>query len=277
MNPIILLCGESGSGKDTIAGLLAKNHRTQAIAFADPMKRFAMSVFGFTEEQLWGPSEARNQIDTRFADHEVCNTVLYRIEEATPKSSVYKDLRVGSNLQHRSLQSWASRLLKEAQEQGGLSARKMLQLLGTEWGRRISPSMWVDQALDAAEEILHYGRTYHRTTGLSDETGQAPDFVCISDGRFRNEILTMRTLGAQVWKIRSSVNTNTAVAGIAGHASEAEQRSVPDFYYTHIIDNDKASGLDALEQTVKLAVTGITEYALKPEWLSTKLAATPSW
>jgi hypothetical protein len=247
MIPIILLCGESGSGKDTIAGFLAKNHRAQPIAFADPMKRFGMHVFGFSEELLWGPSETRNQIDTRFADHEFCNAVLYRIREATQRSSVYQDLRVSSNLQHRTLQNWAFKLLKEAQEQGGLSARKMLQLLGTEWGRRLDPNMWVEQALTISKQILYYGYKYNCVSGLSDQKGEVPDLVCISDGRFRNEILTMRELGAQVWKVRSEVNANTATAGVANHASEAEQRQVPDFYYTHILDNDKESGLDALE------------------------------
>jgi hypothetical protein len=30
------------------------------------MKRFAKDVFGFSEFQLWGPSEARNGVDERY-------------------------------------------------------------------------------------------------------------------------------------------------------------------------------------------------------------------
>lgn len=271
MTPIILLCGESGSGKDTIAGFLAKNHQAQPIAFADPFKRFALNTFGFSEEQLWGPSEARNQRDPRFADHKFCNEVLEKVE-VLGKSEFLVEAPYLARLQN-----WVFKLLKEAQEEGGLTPRKMLQVVGGEWGRWVSPRFWIDRALNTAEDILHHGYGYHRTTGPSALKGTAPDFVCISDGRYRNEILTMRTIGAQVWKVRSGINTNTAVAGVANHASEAEQRSIPDFYYTHILDNDKASGLGALERTVDLAMSSIRDYNLKPEWYSTKITALRGW
>jgi hypothetical protein len=58
--PIIMLSGQAGSGKDTVAHFLVKNHGAVSIAQADPMKRLAMKLFGFSEETLWGPSERRN-------------------------------------------------------------------------------------------------------------------------------------------------------------------------------------------------------------------------
>jgi hypothetical protein len=52
--PIVMLTGPAGSGKDTVASFLVKNHGAVAIAQADPMKRLAMQLFEFPEETLWG-------------------------------------------------------------------------------------------------------------------------------------------------------------------------------------------------------------------------------
>ncbi len=56
----------AGSGKDTVAEQLVKKHRFTAIALADPMKRFCKEIFDFTDEQLWGSSEKRNEPDKRY-------------------------------------------------------------------------------------------------------------------------------------------------------------------------------------------------------------------
>lgn len=263
MIPIILLCGEAGSGKDTIAGFLAKNHKCQPIAFADPMKRFAMKAFGFTEDQLWGPSEARNAVDARFASHKECNAVLDSLE-----GPALTELHTGGPAVRR-LEAWAFRLLKTAQQEGGLTPRKMLQTLGTEWGRRENPNMWIDRAIWTAKQILYHGAEYSRTRGLM-LYGPAPEFVVISDGRFRNEILKVRELGAQVWKIRSSSTPTMSSAGVANHVSEVEQRSIPNFYFTATLNNDKSYGLGAAEGMVRQAMAQLTDRELKPEWYSTK-------
>lgn len=62
---IIGLAGLAGCGKSTVAGLVGPRVE---IAFADPMKRFCAEVFGFTHEELYGPSSARetpSQVFTR--------------------------------------------------------------------------------------------------------------------------------------------------------------------------------------------------------------------
>ena len=47
-----------GSGKDEAAAALASRGFV-AVALADPIKRFLIEVYGFTEDQLWGPSDLR--------------------------------------------------------------------------------------------------------------------------------------------------------------------------------------------------------------------------
>lgn len=54
-----------GSGKDTIAYYLVSKRGFVKMANADLLKRVAQSAFGFTDDQLWGPSELRNAPDKR--------------------------------------------------------------------------------------------------------------------------------------------------------------------------------------------------------------------
>lgn len=58
------ICGHAGSGKDTLAVMLADHlhllqHKVLTRALADPMKEICQRVYRFTDEQLWGPSEKR--------------------------------------------------------------------------------------------------------------------------------------------------------------------------------------------------------------------------
>jgi len=58
---IIVLSGEAGAGKDSTANILVDRHGFTLFSLAGPLKRFAEDMFGFTKEQLYGPSHARNQ------------------------------------------------------------------------------------------------------------------------------------------------------------------------------------------------------------------------
>jgi deoxyadenosine/deoxycytidine kinase len=63
---IIALSGKAGSGKDTVANELVKSKGFIKVAFADPIKRMAMEMFDFSREQLWGESNKRDKLDTRY-------------------------------------------------------------------------------------------------------------------------------------------------------------------------------------------------------------------
>ena len=67
----------------------------------------------------------------------------------------------------------------------GVSARHMMQTLGTEWGRAcIHPDFWVMIARADARRIMAYGRS-----------------VVIDDVRFANEAAMIRELGGELWRI----------------------------------------------------------------------------
>ena len=63
---IIAFAGYAGSGKSTAAAHLVSRHGFREVALADPMKLFCRLVFGFSIEQLYGPSSARNAVDPRW-------------------------------------------------------------------------------------------------------------------------------------------------------------------------------------------------------------------
>jgi hypothetical protein len=63
---IVGISGKANSGKDTAADYLVSQYKFTKIALADPIKRFLMEIFDFTEEQLWGSSENREIPDKRY-------------------------------------------------------------------------------------------------------------------------------------------------------------------------------------------------------------------
>ena len=58
---IIGILGKKRSGKDTTGDYLVKNNGFTKYSFANPIKRGAMELFGFTEEQVFGDS--KDEID----------------------------------------------------------------------------------------------------------------------------------------------------------------------------------------------------------------------
>lgn len=87
--------------------------------------------------------------------------------------------------------------------------RKLLQWIGTEWGRdTISKTLWVDLWKAASVEL-----NYYNPNGI---------IVC-DDVRFDNEAETIRSLGGHIIKINSqkALDRITTNNGISGHQSEA--------------------------------------------------------
>lgn len=239
--PIIVLSGEAGSGKDTVAQFIADAQPgTVRIAFADPMKRFAMQVFGFTEQQLWGPSEERNKVvDTLgIEDWEELQAKLHR---GSPILRMQVMEMVGD--QHRQgwvlgFQDWLD-LIKPKFEERAVSARYILQTLGTQFGRSLDRDIWVRRGWEIAAQLLGGGYAYERTSGLIEQKGSVVDLVVITDGRFRNELTYVRSRGASVIGIVRKDNTSDVEkAGVAGHQSEVEMKTIPWWYYDMRLLND---------------------------------------
>lgn len=185
---IIGVSGHAGCGKDTFADRLEKRHNFVKVGLADPLKRFCGQVFGFTEEQLWGPSDSRNAVDPMW----------------------------------------------------GISPRVALQTLGTEWGRKLHPDVWVRKAISTAVEVLEYDLDYDRSGSWRGYDMYRPTparGVVIPDCRFKNEMQAIKDAGG--FTVRIIRPGSEGKVGIEGHQSEAEQNDVPNSEFDFVIYNNR--------------------------------------
>jgi hypothetical protein len=284
---IIGIAGAAGSGKDTVAGFISKYSSAVSIAQADPMKRFAKDVFNFTEHQLWGPSEARNGVDERYLTSPAWTEAAKRLMSDGMKwvQEVLPDLDVDAQYDaFNALVAWFIELARvhgfefdEAHNEmkptiellfgieRQLTCRYVLQTIGTEWGRQFSSDMWNTYSLRAARKLLAGGCYYSRAKGVfkpmpgSSYVQNDPEFVCITDVRFRNELLGIHETGGMVLNVQSPSESNAAVeaAGVKGHRSEAEMKGIPSHWYDYLVINDKSRGLLALENCVHTLVNSL--------------------
>jgi energy-coupling factor transporter ATP-binding protein EcfA2 len=304
--PIALICGGAGSGKDTLAAMLAGILNGTCIAQADPMKRFAATVFGFDENQLWGPSESRNAVDNRYdfaqawdnAGRRLLGIVHTWVRDVLPNLNGYEQGRAATalcewfgdvakahgflvTLSRASEEGWQDKAVWHrftGVERVGDTGRRLtpryaLQTLGTEWGRKISPAMWSEYAVRTARTLLAGGCSYDRAKGLTslDENRATPDkilaeqtqgfdFVIITDGRFRNEIVNVKAIGGTTIEVMAPYKHDTiGEAGVANHRSEAELKAIPNHFFDFVIVNDKEHGLEALKRLAHTLVNKSTK------------------
>lgn len=170
---IIGINGIAGAGKDTAADYISNKLSYVNIAYADEIKRIAMNLYGFSYEQLWGPSERRNEC-----------------------SPLYP----------------------------GLTARFVLQKLGTEVGRGIHKDTWVNKLFHDYENLFNSSKIYSKSLGIifskdnNCDVNTNPKGLVIPDVRWPegNEGNAIRDRGGIV------INVSRYGAGLSGSLSEHE-------------------------------------------------------
>lgn len=214
-----------GTGKDTVADLLVTNHEFVKVALADPMKRFVQSIYGFTYQQLWGPSSLRNEVDVRYPrEHHVLTRDGYCA-------------CCGAQLQEDN--TWN-------RSQCYLTPRYALQMLGTEWGKFCFRDTWVKYLmLEIAPALLmdapyegcydKYRRhSYRPECGLIDRGegdgthGDRIRGLVISDVRFEDEVKYLKEYGGKVVLVYRKADELPKGPDLE-HASEVDlNKYVPD-------------------------------------------------
>ena len=252
---IVGVTGQAGSGKDTVADRLVEEHGYMKIALADPLKRFGHVVFGFTPEQLWGPSEMRNKMDKRY-DHYCRVRVGGVFNKSTKLNLVAGECDPGWWGAAKVLQNYAQEFLDEVLPEGDvqqlfdwftafgsgwprISPRIMLQHLGTEWGRvAANEDIWIDTLVRNASKVLQ-GYPYNKLHGVDvTKQGPPPAGVVVSDVRFKNELQRIKAVGGKLIRVsRPETDTDASTIGIKGHASEMEQKSFEDNDFNVILRN----------------------------------------
>jgi hypothetical protein len=84
MHYMVCISGFAGAGKDECAGQLTKEHHALQTGLADPGKRHMADAYGFTEQQLFGPSQFRNAGDIRIEKNGFRDMGLKKWNEPLP-------------------------------------------------------------------------------------------------------------------------------------------------------------------------------------------------
>lgn len=232
MMPLFGLAGNMGAGKSTVAKILTEKYGFLEIAQATPLKTLAKRLFGFDDQALYGPTEERNKPQL---------AGLWEAPDFFSKLDIFAALcetnilPVNDERSDRILQICTKGVgLIETfySEHKYLTARYVLQIIGTEIGRQIKNTLWTDIAVN---QCIHHLSTCN--------TIQA---AVISDVRFRSEILTIQSSGGWIVQVLDPSIYND----INKHSSEAELRGVPTFWFDTILYNDKRFGIESLEYKI---------------------------
>lgn len=243
---IIGISGLAGSGKDTTADFLVEHEGIIKISLADPIKRFAMDVWEFTEQQLWGASEFRSTPDKRYP----INVPSF------DQGDAFEAERYG--IQDPGIIEF-------------LTPRKVLQHLGTEGARSVDDNVWIRYAIRTATRLLEAKPRefcYSQTGGIEsyvecypqgeferDETfPEKVKAVIIPDVRFKNEVQHIRAAGGKLVRV---VRPGAGLKGnFALHRSEIEMAEIPDSEFDMVIQN--TGTLDDLRGLVNDFVTTLS-------------------
>jgi uncharacterized protein YlaI len=233
---VIALLGRAGSGKDLAGSMLCQAGRGEAMAFADKLKSICGELFGLSHDDMY-TQEGKTR-PTQF-DCLMCpECKSLEVDQVTRDRVVFGDCKLcGTTGDVRVFRSkW--------------TPRTILQYIGTEGFRAVDPSVWVRYTIEQARKALGAGCA-PGTCGQC-EACDVPQFVVITDCRFRSEAEAIWSAGGEVWRIKRPAVEGEAV-GLPGHASEAEQASIADSECQAIIDN--SSSLDHLRAQLHVQLT----------------------
>jgi hypothetical protein len=267
------------SGKDTVADIFKDSFWFAKLALADPIKRLCMEVYGFSKEQLWGPSHLRNGVDRRYLRKLVsppggkgyavicgrCYAAAFPNETEEKTIGIIgprKCQSCGDECEHGIV---GKEVRTPTQLPVFLTPRYALQRLGTEWGRHCYDETWVSYGMNQATTLLseRRGFFYLPWEGIVERVEQCPqgEFerdeaparptagVVFSDIRFKNEVAYIRKRGGVSLLVERHVEEHPDDVDLT-HQSEAEVASFTEQDFDMTLKNDGT--LDDLRKNVAL-------------------------
>lgn len=160
-------------------------------SFADYLKEFCIDVFGLTNEQCYGTDEQKNTL-----------TSLKWENMPTPSFDLSEEFNLGSDIA----------CVKRMGKNGQMTAREVLQYLGTDIIRKMLNNAWVNATLNKIRK-------------------EKPDLAIITDARFPNEIEGVNSIGGKTVRLLRHANL------IDEHYSEKALDNYSHEKFTLVIDN----------------------------------------
>ena len=153
---LVGISGHKGSGKDTLAGFFVQATTGRhgpvsagtTASFAGPINEHLCDL-GIPSKNLYGDSHLREEMvkmvvgrpdaGRLFCDRVACSLGIFGDEKRERVVETYFDW-------------WLEEISLAVKNDGFWSARRLLQTLGTEWGRSIDRGIWVKMALNEVDE-----------------------------------------------------------------------------------------------------------------------------
>lgn len=256
---IVAICGQKGSGKDTVADILRKRYDFVSVAFADPFKRLLMELFQLKEEVLWGSTAIKEKPLRELVDPEMDETFWIGVHS---RMDVNAD-RI-NDLFSDGKTAWCPDAIPslvlflrdfKRKNPDELTLRHVMQQIGSQWGRRLWKDVWCYHACRTVEHMAK-GHSYTRAGGVdtSKVLPNKPTNFMFTDCRFPdNEAAYARNMGAKFWWIDASKRNHVPFTGKREHDSEPFKEDFLDAGYSlTVVDNN--GPLKDLKSVVKKAI-----------------------
>jgi len=291
MHYMVCISGFAGAGKDECASQLVRGHSALQTGLADPGKRHMADAYGFTEQQLFGPSQFRNAGDVRVPKNSFYECGLQRFSEF---SASIHDAKAGKFKLDKTKQYWSYAtsvfepnrpwigkdegpwivLVQESDPDFWLSPREALQQY-LEKMNQLDVYTWIRKGAED-QLLLATGRWgYSRMRGLIHDSDpvafcsgdvrsvgtQTKDpITCFADFRHIPEVQYVKELAARslvpFQPILVRVKRPSIKTPPYNHRSETEQVKIRDAAFDVIVNNDQDlphlyAQIDAIVQKAK--------------------------
>jgi hypothetical protein len=272
---IFCISGFSGTGKDEFCKRLVNRHGAVQTGLVDPAKRHMMDLYGFTYDQLFGPSQYRNSGDSRYPKHvmhqlKARECILNELPDSVNKEKNWWCITLSKGyVEIMALEEIFDKLpFMEFQDNGiekiryffednnsefFLSPRETLQQY-CELMNNLYGDTWIKLGIDVHRKLakinsqlgrwVKFKYKYDRSCGLvrneSLTYSKGPIITCFSDFRHIHEFRYTRKARTKFGDFEP-IFVRVKRPGIEkppfDHKSEIEQVSIPDSAFNFIVEN----------------------------------------